>query len=209
MSIAQVTAYPLVWPLGWERKSFRAHKSFQGATFTRGRQRLQHELELLKATDCILSTNVPLRLDGNPSGTFNIGSITDPGVAVYFTLRGRPLVMARDAYVGVTENITSLAIAVGHLRGLERHGGATMMERAFSGFAALPAPNTKRRCWDVLGLSSANVLVLLDHDDRVRAIEQAFRTKAKTAHPDVGGSHDLMSELNAARAEALQEAEPR
>jgi hypothetical protein len=36
-------------------------------------------------------------------------------------------------------------------------------------------------------------------------VEQNFRQKAKTAHPDAGGSDAAMAELNSARSQALQE----
>ena len=38
----------------------------------------------------------------------------------------------------------------------------------------------------------------------VHEIEAAYRTKAKTAHPDAGGSHDQMARLNTARDELLR-----
>jgi hypothetical protein len=34
-------------------------------------------------------------------------------------------------------------------------------------------------------------------------VEQAYRLKARTAHPDAGGSNDAMIALNRARAQAL------
>jgi DnaJ-class molecular chaperone len=88
----------------------------------------------------------------------------------------------------------SIALGVEHLRGLERHGGGAMMERAFSGFAALPPP--KGLHWDTLGIPPGSQA----HD-----IERAFRRKAMTAHPDHGGSDAAMAELTSAREAALQE----
>lgn len=209
MTVTHVTPYPLCWPIGWERTARRLSKwPFKGATFARGRDRLSRELDRLGATDCVLSTNVPLRLDGQPRGDINMGSaaIGDPGVAVYFTLKGRPMVMARDEFVGIVENITSLALAIEYLRGLHRHGGGAMMERAFSGFAALPAPGQVPDCWTILGINRTEVMQLLDPLDRVRAIDHAFRVKARLLHPDRGGTDAQMAELNLAREAALREA---
>jgi hypothetical protein len=59
-----------------------------------------------------------------------------------------------------------------------------------------PRPSTVD-CWRVLGLSSAGAT-----KDQV---EKAFKTKARAAHPDMGGSHEAMVELNAARTQALRE----
>jgi hypothetical protein len=76
----------------------------------------------------------------------------------------------------------SAALGIEHLRGLERHGGAFMMERAFSGFTALPPPKGH---WDTLGIAP---------DSQAHGVERAFRRKAMTAHPDQGGSDDAMAE---------------
>jgi hypothetical protein len=86
----------------------------------------------------------------------------------------------------------SLVLAIEAIRSIERHGGSTMMERAFSGFTALPAPKS---CWEILGLSPGAT---------AQAIEAQFRAKAKTTHPDLGGSDAAMAELIAARNDALK-----
>jgi len=197
------TSFPLSWPVAWPRtpsvqRSYRT--PFKGTTFARGRDRLATELERLGARDCMLSTNVPLRLDGQPRGDFAFTSLSDPGVAVYFTLKGKPMVMARDEYRGIAENITSLALAIEYLRGLHRHGGAVTMERAFSGFVALPAP-TADTCWDVLGMDgepTGNPI------DKRAHIATAYRKAALKAHPDHGGTADRMTKLVMAKDEALR-----
>jgi DnaJ-class molecular chaperone len=74
---------------------------------------------------------------------------------------------------------------------LERHGGGAMMDRAFAGFGALPSPKS---CWEILGVSKSASL-----DD----ISRTYRSRAKEAHPDNGGSNSVMAELNKARDEAL------
>ena len=54
-------------------------------------------------------------------------------MAVYFTLPGKPMSMARDSYWDISHNLrSSLSAAIEHLRGLERHGGAQTLERAFN-----------------------------------------------------------------------------
>jgi hypothetical protein len=134
--------------------------------------------------------------------------ITDPGVAVYFMFRDQSRVMARDSYQTVHENIMSVAHAVEHMRGIARHGGDHMMVQAFTGFLALPAPGhaseqtrhnptyAKKRWYEVLGL--------LSHCRNKSDIELAYRIKAKTAHPDGGGSIGAMHELINAKEEGLR-----
>ena len=192
-------AYPLSWPDGWKRTAPDLRKSSSpfSTTFDKARRELLDELRMLKAGGIVLSSWLPLRTDGQPRADVARYSIEDPGVAVYFTLRGRQMVMARDLYWSVHDNIRSIGLAVAHLRGLERHGGASMMERAFDGFAALPPPApTKRPWWVVLGVPL---------DAPAWMISAAYREHAKTRHPDGGGSADAMAELNDARDEALKE----
>jgi DnaJ-domain-containing protein 1 len=93
------------------------------------------------------------------------------------------------------ENLHSLALTIEAMRAIERHGGALMMERAFEGFASLPAPGSAS-WWSVLQVRPTA---------SAPEIEAAFRRLARERHPDAGGSDAMMAELNAARAHALKE----
>ena len=122
-------------------------------------------------------------------------SISDPGVAVYFTLDGKPLSMERDMYWRVEDNLRSIGLAISAIRAIERHSGSYMMELAFSGFAALPPPPSND--WrSVLGLRQRP-----SKED----IERAYREKAKRAHPDTGGTTAEMQRLTDARDAGLRE----
>ena len=189
-------AYPLHWPEGWKRtKSRDRRKSAEGGgTWDNTRRRLYAEFEKLGASHVVVSSWLELRRDGQPRGDKARYPIEDPGVAVYFQLRGRPMVLARDAYQTVADNAWGVLMALTYLRGLERHGGAEMMERSFEGFAALPAPD-RTDCFGTLGVRP---------DASEDEINAAFRERARRAHPDTGGSHDAMSKLAAARDLALK-----
>jgi len=145
------------------------------------------------ATDMVLSTNQPIRQDGLPYS--RRVTIHDPGAAVYFTHNGKQLVMAQDAYYYLHDNIRSLCLAIEGLRQMQRHGGGTMLERAFEGFTALPPPATGWRA--VLGVSA--------ECNDIQVAEQAYRLGAKHCHPDRGGSHDAMRAINDAWSEARRE----
>lgn len=70
-----------------------------------------------------------------------------------------------------------------------------MMERAFAGFAAIAPPDWKKPWREVFGVKP-------DWRGDVTAL---YREKAKTRHPDTGGSDTLMAELNVAFSEAKKE----
>ena len=193
-----VDAYPLTWPKGWTRENGREASRF-GTNSKKAHALLMAEVARMGGTNIILSTNVPL----TRYGVMDMGrEPVDPGAAVYFTRDGKQMVFACDRYSVLRDNIMSIAKTIEAMRGIERWGASSMMERAFSGFglsvqASAPAPVTEELWWDVLDVSrtaSADV------------INAAFRVKAKAAHPDrPGGSYEAMQRLNAARDRGLKE----
>lgn len=206
------TAYPLVWPDGWprtppgdrkvgsfgttERKSNAGGGSWltkKAVSIETAVKRVRYELARLGVDardDSIVSTNLRLNMAGFPRG--GQGAPSDPGVAVYWQKPGAPQrVIAVDAYTRVADNIAAIAATLEAMRAIDRHGGAEILDRAFTGFTALPTP---RSCWDILGIRPGSSRAAIDH---------AWRTKARTAHPDAGGSTSAMAELNRARDEAL------
>lgn len=210
--------YPLAWPEGWPRTPdhkrltdhpFKASSMVsprEAISFDRARRLLREELGRLGAKQVTLSTNIPLRGDGEPYANAARRRMDHPGVAIYFMLKGKQMVMAQDRYWDVAANLRSLALAIEAMRALDRHGGGTMMERAFAGFTALPAPDgakPKRPWWTVLNYPA-------DPDDRldlsVEEVDARFRTLAKRRHPDVdGGSVEAFQELQEARDDAVRE----
>lgn len=156
------------------------------------------ELRLMMARDVVISSNVPVRADGQPYAARRI--ITDPGVAVYFTLRGKPLVMARDAFWRPEDNLRSICLTIRALRAIERNGGAFMMSRAFDGFTSLPPPESQASTpgW-------ASTLGVPPHATE-EEIMARWRELAKKHHPDNGGSDAMMAELNRAKDQALRAA---
>jgi len=222
-----VTAYPLCWPDGWPRTPehkrndgtrFKGGPTYEGygdskrylgrknVTFAKAAAQLFEEMGRLKATNLTISTNARTRQDGGIYADDAAKRYDDPGVAIYFTHKGKPMVMAQDAYDGLAANLRSLGLAIEAMRQLERHGGGTMMERAFAGFSALPAPDgykPSRPWWEVLRYPA-------DPAERellsIAEVKARFNTLAKKLHPDVeGGSHAAMVELNHALSKAEEE----
>lgn len=206
-------AYPLAWPAGWPRTSSVARQRGQFGTtemksngngswrakkaisIVEAMKRIRYELDRLGvdvANDLVVSTNLKLNLAGLPRGDH--GEPSDPGVAVYWQTRKAPQrVMAIDSYTRIADNLAAVAATLEAMRAIDRHGGAQILDRAFTGFTALPAP---RSPFEILGVSPAA---------SIDEIERAFRAAARKAHPDAGGSSARMAELNAARDQVLRE----
>lgn len=211
-----IAAYPLQWPAGWPRTKAYARK---GAPFHRherqyasepggvdvvkkrdltimdGCERALNELARMgiDRQDVVISTNVRTRLDGLPrSGE---PKPDDPGVAVYWETRKREhRVMAIDRYTEVADNLAAVALTLAAMRAIERHGGAQILDRAFTGFDALPAPGDEWKWRDEFrGLSPD-------------AIDRRYRELAALHHPDKGGDDATMAAINRARDDTLREA---
>jgi hypothetical protein len=191
----------LSWPEGWKREKFRKSASFkrydQKLSVMDGIQRVLRELSLMGISrdDVIISTNVALRLDGLPRS--DQANPADPGAAVYWQKKGKPMrTMALDKYDRVADNLAAIAATLEAMRAIERHGGAAILDRAFTGFAALPAHASET--WrEVLGVTLARPT--LAH------IEERFRTLAQVHHPDKGGDRAKFEEIVAAREAARLE----
>nr|WP_183808293.1 J domain-containing protein [Mycoplana azooxidifex] len=140
--------------------------------------------------DLVISSNVTLG-DDRPR---------DIGVAVWFTWDGLSVCIAVDRYPNVESNLQAIHLILEARRTELRHGGLNIVRATFTGFQALPAP--AQRSWrDVFGFNS-------EEADRINRamIDGRYRLLAAERHPDrASGSHELMAELNRARAEALAE----
>jgi hypothetical protein len=198
-TVSERKAYPLSWPEGWKRTQYRTSAQFnkarepryneQGQAIYQGKTRLSVadavrrvliELERMgiKDDDIIVSTNVPLRLDGFPRSD---QEPRDPGAAVYWQKKNQQMrCMAIDRYNRVADNLAAIAATLDAMRAIERHGGATILDRAFLGFAALPEKASQP--WrEVLGIEGSATLDL---------VESRFRALVKVHHPDQGGEKE-------------------
>ncbi|MGH7251301.1 MAG: J domain-containing protein [Nitrospiraceae bacterium] len=217
----ETTSAPLTWPSGWPRTvaynrksakfrtasttyrpSFRdpaqheAYTSKREVSIAEGVKRVLDNLRLFGVPDwqVIISSNLRLKKNGLPVSEQR--EPEDPGVAVYWTdRRQRKRVIAIDHYIRVADNLAAIAATLDALRAIDRHGGATILERAFTGFTALPSPNDWRH---VLNFKDAEPVTLQDLVDR-------YRLLAKSRHPDSGGTHAAMAQLNSAFSQANEE----
>ena len=204
----EASAFPLAWPRHRPRtpSSRRQTSKFntkrdngrytetKDLTVADARERVQREVDALRAGYPVLSTNLETRLDGQPRSGQR--EPADPGVALYFRLKGKPIVLACDRYTTVAANIAAIAAHIQATRAIERHGVGTL-EEAFAGFTALP-PSGKSPWRAVLGFPPGQPVT--------RDMVQAKRREmAKLHHADAGGQGSRMAEINAAADDALRE----
>jgi hypothetical protein len=176
-------AFPLRWPAGWPRARQRKSAPFK-VTPSQATREMMEEIARLGARDVIVSTDQPLNRDGSPTLR---RTWSDPGVAAYFKRKGRPVVLACDQYDQLHDNMRAIGKTVEAMPGIERWGASDMLDRAFTGFEALAAPE---QWWQVLGVASGATAAEID---------RAYRERAKAAHHDAGGSDAAMARLDAAR----------
>lgn len=210
-----ISAYPLQWPTGWKRTDAvqRNHAKFSAGTATthqwsdgrtttwRGKReltineavsRVRDQLAKMGiAEDFVISTNLELRLDGLPRSGQR--QPADPGAAVYWRERSGdvPRCMAIDRYDRVADNLAAIAATLDAMRAIERHGGAEILNRAFTGFTAIEHEAT--RSWH-------EVLQVPAHasTDDVRL---SYRRLRKAFHPD-----NAMNSGDTERFHAVQQA---
>lgn len=188
-------AFPLAWPAGkprtphYQRKAAAFKREGGRLSVAAGLARVEGEVARLGGRHLLISSDVPVRLDGRPrSGQ---PQPQDPGVCVYFQLNGEPYAMACDRYTSVADNLAAVAAHIDATRAITRHGVATAAE-TLRAFLALPDPTTSviRQWWEVLGLSARPA---------PSEVDAAYRRLAAERHPDRGGTDAQMAELNCAR----------
>jgi hypothetical protein len=205
-----INAHPLTWPEGWKRtpeggrrfghfskrvqRPGASYKSTQDITVSEAVQRVLAELTrwAIGRDDIVISTNVPVRLDGLPRS--DAKRPLDPGAAVYWEeSTGERRCIAVDQYTTVEDNLAAIAATLDAMRAIERHGGAEILQRAFTGFTALAAPAATRNWWDVLSVPKQST---------PDAITAAYRRLRSEHHPDKGGSAARFDEVERAYREA-------
>lgn len=179
-------AYPLQWPKGWPKTEPGKRESgsrFKNVTLAGALNGLQDEVRRLGGKSMVLSSNYTLG-NTNPK---------EPGVVAYFEYVGKQVGMPCDRWNRIEANVRAIALTIEAMRGMERWGAKHMITAMFSGFRALPE-RTSEDPWEILGV---------DQDANEKEILDAYRAKAKKAHPDQGGSSEAFNRLTDAKDTAL------
>lgn len=192
--------YPLQFPVGRARTQYPDRSKFKPGSIYTEAQNIFRQLELMGASDIIISSNMQYRQDGLP---YTRQNVHDTGVAVYFKSEdGQDQCIPCDSWITLEENMRAIWKTIEAMRGIERWGGKALMNAAFSGFKALPEtiitppPDRPHRdWWVVLGV---------DRNADAPTVKQAYRTAQATAHPDAGGSSADFQEVQNAYQEYMK-----
>ena len=191
-----IEAYPLHWPEGYQRK-FPVFSRFGKHTLYGVRTFLGEEVRRLDGKKLIISTNMRTRNDGEVYA--NAKEPDDSGVAVYFDYNGAQRCLACDRFRKVWENTYAIGKTIEAMRGIDRWGVSEMLDRMFTGFAAIPEDAGKTRPWHQV----------LDVDPGISAdqLRRRYRQLIKEKHPDVGGDPEEFHEIMNAYEVGLREVE--
>lgn len=197
MMDANVTAYPLQWPIGRRRTERQSPARFdREVSLAETRKELLAELGRYNARRVTISSNLRLRLDGLPAS--GQAQPADRGVAVYFFLDGnKPHCIACDRWDRVEHNLRAIARTISAQRGILRWGAMSATE-VFAGLA-LPSPemaSTKLRtvedavAWleEQSGLDLTALLQPGGNDELLRSVKQQL---SRRLHPDANAGVTL------------------
>lgn len=190
---------PLQWPSNFARTTEPIRGRFQ-MTFPAALKSLHAAMGKrgLARHEYVISSNLPLKNNGDPTPVGNQQG--DRGIAVYWREQGKPVrVVACDQFFAAEHNIRAIALAMEHLRDMERWGCSQLVEHIMTGFALPPAGGTAgQRVHEAflqppwLAAFGFQTLQGVDFD----RIHNLYRKLARIRHPDQGGSAAAMAELN-------------
>jgi len=191
-----IPPFPLHWPQSHPRTEKPRTSNFKdNLTVAKARDGLLGELLRWKARSVVISSNAHTKKDGTPYSTFP--PVQDAGVAVYFWLKNELHVIPCDEYKTIQENLQAIKYVVESLRTIERHGGNKLFKTASTGFKALPEATSARHWYQVLQIPE---------NASKAQINEAYKERVKTAHPDRGGTAEKLQEVVLAREIGLTRA---
>jgi hypothetical protein len=192
-----ITTHPLTWPEGWKRtpaadrtwsrfgKKRESGWGMNQISVAVAVDTAMDELRMMGFGDwqCILSTNLILRLDGLPRSDQR--DPQDPGASLWWRndQDEQFRVIAIDRYARVADNIYAIGKTLEAMRGIERWGGGEILERTFTGFVALPSPESA-------GGLDPHVVIGAKPSDTYDSKVLSYKKALSAAHPDKGGSSE-------------------
>lgn len=150
------------------------------SSWSKTQSELAREFDLWGVHDW--DTNYPrgARLEGRSQ------SEPDRLVNLRYVLRGKTVNLSMGKQDRAVDNLRVLYLCIQDLRMNEKRGLSEIMEQAYLQIAG---PSREKSPWEILSIFPGSPL---------QVAEAAYKAKAIEAHPDRGGSNEVMSELNQA-----------
>jgi len=180
---------PLQWPEGWRRvqPNTRLRIGFQNILADTVKTHLINQLALLGAETVRISSTQPIGF----RGIWALGE-PDPGVAIYFELKGQEYVVASDAYMTPLDNMRAIALSLESLAMMRRVGAIQVFVRCLNALTSAPlvvqepeapaGPDPEARTWwQVLGFEKI---------PSKEAAEKAHKVLIRENHPDRPGGDE-------------------
>jgi hypothetical protein len=206
MSRADRTAGDIDWP-SWAERTAPAQRERTAkfsVTLAQAIGDIETELEdRLGVDDWRLSTAAPHRKkDGRPYADANPD---DPGAVVRWSMDGEQYCVAADHYTGLRDNVRAIGLYIEEKRKMGNRPVHTGQDE-FATARLPPGDEDDEVIVAGSGPTEAPHEVLdVDPDAPAEVVKAAFRTKAKHAHPDQGGSRTEWQQLQNAREAMLDE----
>ena len=183
--------HPLnAWPIASTPTYQRRSRATFKAGWTNTLEMLEDELDKLKAKDIVIEAMLrpeDIRIDGWPRSSANP---SHPGIILSFASKHGPLRYLTDRHEFWQHNLRAIALGLGALRAVDRYG-ITERGEQYVGWKAIPA-KTGGGDFPIALLSRvADIPLALEGTDPKLLYRQAL----KRAHPDHGGSRELLEQV--------------
>jgi hypothetical protein len=166
-----------------------AYKNNTRKTWNETYQELAETFSKWGVKQWLAEPNVPL----SRVNSWNL-SRSEAAVTVRYTAKNdREITLTLDTQDSPAANLRALYLCLEDMRMLDVRGVGQVAASAYMQLEGPRGP-VQRDPWEVLGLRPGAT---------ADEIEAMYRVKARTAHPDTGGSEEAMAELNAARDRVL------
>lgn len=169
---------------------------------------LERELKHLGVTQCVIQAacgEEDIRIDGRLRSS---ARLQHPGIIVTFTSKKTgPLFWPCDTYSEWTDNLRAITLALTALRAVDRYG-VTKHAEQYRGWKQLPGGGEPIAAGEWSSVEDAARFLLKVEgvsctDDDVALVvidpQGTYHGAARKAHPDAGGSNELMAKVNRAR----------
>lgn len=161
-------------------------------------QMLQHELNMIGAKEVIIEMDIDLDDIRNDGWIRSSATPRSPGVRLFFQSKHGPLTYETGAWKHWEHNVYAIARTLAAQRAIARDG-CVKGDQAYRGWKALPGGEPVAAAEWADHKAAMAFLMQVAGISVPGTLEMVYRQAAKYAHPDVGGSEELMKKVNRAK----------